>query len=74
MKQRGFFDEEDRLKEISRLGDPLERLNATIEWERFRPYLNRKRYHPPIFSSLKNPISCAAMEVCYEAAQYERTS
>jgi len=41
MKQRGFFDEEDRLKEISRLGDPLERLNATIEWERFRPYLNR---------------------------------
>jgi hypothetical protein len=36
--------------------------------------LKRKRYHPPIFSSLKNPISCTAMEVDHEAAQYERTS
>jgi hypothetical protein len=48
MKQLGFFDEDDRLKEISRLGDPLERLNAAIEWERFRPYLNRNSY-PPSF-------------------------
>jgi len=40
MKQRGFFDENDRLKEISRLGDPLERLNVTINWESFRHRLN----------------------------------
>jgi hypothetical protein len=33
-----------------------------------------KRYHPPIFSSLKNPIPCAGMEIAHEAAQYERTS
>ncbi len=39
MKQRGFFDENDRLKEISLLGDPLERLNAVIDWESFRPRL-----------------------------------
>jgi len=36
--------------------------------------LQGKRYHPPIFSDLKNPIPCAAMEVDYEAAQHERTS
>jgi hypothetical protein len=28
MKQHGFFDEHDRLKELSKLGDPLERLNT----------------------------------------------
>jgi hypothetical protein len=27
MKQHGFFDENDRLKDLSKLGDPLERLN-----------------------------------------------
>jgi hypothetical protein len=32
MKQHGFFDEIDRLKELSKLGDPLERLNAYIDW------------------------------------------
>ncbi len=41
MKQRGFFDEQDRLEELSRLGDPLERLNRVIDWEAFRPCLNR---------------------------------
>ncbi|TCW62467.1 IS5 family transposase, partial [Treponema sp. J25] len=41
MKQRGFFDEQDRLEELSRLGDPLERLNRVIDWEVFRPCLNK---------------------------------
>lgn len=41
MKQRGFFDENDRLRQISRLGDPLERLNIAIDWESFRPQLNK---------------------------------
>ena len=36
MKQKGFFDENDRLKEISRLGDPLEKLNKYIKWEGLR--------------------------------------
>jgi hypothetical protein len=30
MKQKGFFDENDRLEELSRLGDPLEKLNMFI--------------------------------------------
>jgi hypothetical protein len=39
MKQHGFFDENDRLKELSKLGDPLERLNKYINWEQFRGQL-----------------------------------
>ena len=41
MKQKGFFDEDDRLKELSRIGDPLEKLNKTIAWEIFRPRLTK---------------------------------
>jgi len=39
MKQKGFFDEEDCLKKLSGLGDPLEKLNEFIEWEDFRGIL-----------------------------------
>ena len=39
MKQHGFFDENDRLKELSKIGDPLERLNTYINWEQFRGIL-----------------------------------
>ena len=41
MKQKGFFDENDRLKELSELGDPLEKLNKYIQWEDFRGILKR---------------------------------
>ena len=39
MKQKGFFDESDRLQELSKLGDPLERLNKYINWESLRGIL-----------------------------------
>jgi hypothetical protein len=40
MKQQyGFFDENDRLKEISKPGDTLARLNTYIDWEKFRGLL-----------------------------------
>jgi IS5 family transposase len=41
MKQKGFFDENDRLAELSKLGDPLERLNKYINWEGLREILTR---------------------------------
>jgi len=41
MKQKGFFDENDRLEEISKLGDPLEKLNAYINWEGLRGILTK---------------------------------
>ena len=43
MGQMSFFDVDDRLKSLSRMGDPLEGLNALIRWERFRPLLERVR-------------------------------
>jgi len=37
--QGGFWDVEDRLKELSAEGDPLEKLLATVDFEMFRPLL-----------------------------------
>ncbi len=34
----------------------------------------RKRHHLRIFSSLKNPIPCAAMEANHDASQYQKTN
>lgn len=40
-KQHGFFDDEIRLEEIAKEGDPLIALNTMIPWEQFRHTLNR---------------------------------
>ncbi len=39
--QRGFFDVEERLKDLSAKGDDLERLNGIVDFEVFRPDLAR---------------------------------
>lgn len=39
--QIGFWDESLRLEKLSQLGDSLERLNKAINWEIFRPTLNK---------------------------------
>ena len=39
--QAGFFDVDERLKELSAKGDHLERLNALVDFELFRPDLAR---------------------------------
>jgi len=41
MKQKGFFDENDRLNELSKMGDPLEKLNRHICWEGLRKILTK---------------------------------
>lgn len=41
--QKHFFDEEDRIEIISKLGDPLEVLNRVIKWEMFRSVLTAAR-------------------------------
>ncbi|MBI3718418.1 MAG: IS5 family transposase [Sphingobacteriales bacterium] len=40
-KQSGIFDEQFKLERISELGDPLEKLNAAVNWELFRYTLNK---------------------------------
>ena len=39
--QAGFFDLDERLRELSAKGDDLERLNAIIDFDLFRPDLAR---------------------------------
>lgn len=39
--QEGFLDFEQRLEELSKEGDPLDRLSATVDFEMFRPVLRR---------------------------------
>ena len=39
--QRGFWEVEERLKELSAEGDPLEKLGATVDFELFRPVLTK---------------------------------
>ncbi len=46
-KQPGFRDVEERLKEISADGDPLETLAGAVDFERFRPILKRAAGKPP---------------------------
>lgn len=40
-KQKGFFDEENRRAELARHRDPLKRLNTVMQWELFRPILEK---------------------------------
>jgi IS5 family transposase len=39
--QFGFFDLANRYEELSHQGDPLERLNAVVDWKIFLPLINR---------------------------------
>jgi IS5 family transposase len=41
MLQTGLYDLENRYASLSEAGDPLERLNAVMDWEIFRPILDR---------------------------------
>lgn len=41
VKQPGFFDIAERAGKLTEMGDPLVGLNAKIDWEAFRPDLNR---------------------------------
>jgi hypothetical protein len=41
MKQAGFFDVEERLARLSGLGDQLEAFSRTVDFEVFRPDLDK---------------------------------
>ncbi|WP_317216105.1 transposase, partial [Gluconobacter sp. GP1] len=41
MKQPGFFDVEERLARLSGLGDQLEAFSRTVDFEAFRPDLDK---------------------------------
>jgi transposase, IS5 family len=41
MGQIGLFDRENRLTELSEMGDPLEIINRVINWKSFRPIIDK---------------------------------
>ena len=41
MGQIGLFDGENILRELSKLGDPLEKLDAKINWKLFKPIIDK---------------------------------
>ena len=41
MGQMGFFDVQNRLRKVDKVGDPLEKLNRIIPWEEFRGTLKK---------------------------------
>jgi IS5 family transposase len=41
MSQIGLFDVDNRLKELSEMGDPLEKLSEAIDWKQFKPIIER---------------------------------
>ncbi|MFT6337116.1 MAG: IS5 family transposase [Saprospiraceae bacterium] len=42
----GFFDQDIRLSKLSKLGDPLERLSAVVDFEIFRNILETQLTKP----------------------------
>jgi IS5 family transposase len=43
MIQTGFFDFENRLHKMDKNGDPLTKINAAVDWDIFRPALEKAR-------------------------------
>ena len=43
MHQLGFLDFATRLQRIDKAGDPLRKLNENVDWEQFRPILEKAR-------------------------------
>lgn len=41
MLQPSFFDQEERLRKLDKLGDPLKAINEVVDWTIFRPVLER---------------------------------
>jgi len=41
MGQLGLFDIENKLTELSKMGDPLEKLDNAINWKTFKPVINK---------------------------------
>ena len=40
-RSAGLFDEQNRLEDLSKMNDPLEKINSVINWERFRPEIEK---------------------------------
>ena len=61
MGRRRFFDVEDRLQSVRKMGDPLARLATVIPWESFRPLLARVHEKERKSNAGRKPIDVVLM-------------
>jgi len=61
MPQPGFFDLDERHAQLSKQGDPLEALNATIPWSTFRPVLNKLQHRERKSNAGRKPYDVILM-------------
>ncbi|MDR2606476.1 MAG: hypothetical protein LBC38_04245 [Oscillospiraceae bacterium] len=52
---KNFFAEEEALRQLSAMGDPLEKLDACIDWEIFRAPV--EKFFPHLDISREVPVS-----------------
>lgn len=57
MSQLGFFDLDDRYKQLSAGGDPLERLNEIIDWTLFLPLIEKALHRERKSEAGKKPYN-----------------
>lgn len=79
--QIGFFDEENRYKKLTELGDPPEKLNSVMDWEVFRDELTRvcqkedysKGGRPPIdvIVKFKASVLKRIYNLSYDQTEYQ---
>ncbi len=61
MGNRGIFDEDIRLAKLSELGDSLVKLNRVINWEMFRPLLEKATHKEKKGVGGRPPFDCVLM-------------
>lgn len=61
MIQPGFFDLSTRYMKLDELGDPLPKIEAVVDWERFRPTLERVREKPRKSNAGRPPFDAVLM-------------
>lgn len=57
LNQPGFFDIAERGHKLTQMGDPLVALNAQINWEAFRPDLDRIHKKPEFNFKVHHKVS-----------------
>ena len=61
MKQLNLLAEDNRLARLSEMGDPLEKVSGVVDWEIFRPVLDKAFYHEPKGPGGRPPIDRVLM-------------
>ena len=74
VRQRSFFDEENRMEKISKIGDPLEMLNQVIKWEMFRNILKKAVVRKETTSKGGRPPYDVVMIREFDVKNIERTA